>query len=102
MGNDPFAVQGGYDLVVSVKPDNENFVVIGGTNVYKIEDIVNDATFARIGGYATNRNYNDYNVGGPALHLHGGFATTTGESQSLAPISHVSFTRRWMDGWMDG
>ena len=38
----------------------------------------------------------------PALHLHGGFATTTGESQSLAPISHVSFTRRWMDGWMDG
>ena len=32
-GNDPFAVQGGYDLVVSVKPDNENFVRIGGTNV---------------------------------------------------------------------
>ena len=68
VGNDPFAVQGGYDLVVSVKPDNENFVVIGGTNVYKIEDIVNDATFARIGGYATNRNYNDYNVGGVDHH----------------------------------
>ena len=44
-GNDPFAIQGGYDLVVSVKPDNENFVVIGGTNVYKIENIVTDATF---------------------------------------------------------
>ena len=34
-GNDPFAIQGGYDLVVSVKPDDENFVTIGGTNVYK-------------------------------------------------------------------
>ena len=67
-GNDPFAVQGGYDLVVSVKPDNEDFVVIGGTNVYKIEDIVNDATFARIGGYANNTGYATYNVGGVKHH----------------------------------
>ena len=67
-GNDPFAVQSGYDLVISVKPDDENFVVIGGTNVYKIEDIVNDATFARIGGYATNVNYAVYEVGGVVHH----------------------------------
>ena len=67
-GNDPFAVQGGYDLVVSVKPDNEDFVVIGGTNVYKIEDIVNDATFARIGGYANNTGYATYSVGGVKHH----------------------------------
>ena len=52
-GNDPFSVQGGYDLVVSVKPDNENFVLIGGTGAYRIENIVNDATFTRIGGYAS-------------------------------------------------
>ena len=73
IGNDPFAVQGGYDLVVSVKPDNENFVVIGGTNVYKIENIVNDATFVRIGGYADNFGYALYNVGGvnhhPDIHV---------------------------------
>jgi len=67
-GNDPFAVQGGYDLVVSVKADDENFVVIGGTNVYKIEDIVNDATFARIGGYANNTGYATYSVGGVKHH----------------------------------
>ena len=67
-GNDPFAIQGGYDLVVSVKPDNENFVVIGGTNVYKIENIVNDATFVRIGGYADNFGYALYSVGGVNHH----------------------------------
>jgi len=67
-GNDPFAIQGGYDLVVTVKADNENFVVIGGTNVYKIEDIVNDATFVRIGGYADNTGYSTYAVGGVKHH----------------------------------
>ena len=67
-GNDPFAVQGGYDLVVSVKPDNENFVVIGGTNVYKIADITTDAMFTRIGGYLNNSGYALYNIGGIQHH----------------------------------
>ena len=62
-GNDPFSVQGGYDLVVSVKPDDEDFVVIGGTNAYKIADIVTDAAFTRIGGYASPDGYSLYNVG---------------------------------------
>ncbi|WGK65108.1 T9SS type A sorting domain-containing protein [Croceiramulus getboli] len=56
-GNDPFAVQGGYDLVVSVKPDDPNFVIIGGTNAYKIGDIETEAQFVRIGGYNSNSNY---------------------------------------------
>jgi hypothetical protein len=68
LGNDPFAIQGGYDLVVSVKADDENFVVIGGTNVYKIEDIVNDATFTRIGGYISNTSYAPYSFGGVEHH----------------------------------
>jgi len=67
-GNDPFAIQGAYDLVVSVKPDDENFVVIGGTNVYKIEDITNDAMFTRIGGYNSNTNYALYSNGGDTHH----------------------------------
>lgn len=58
--NDPFSVQGGYDLVVSVKPDNENFVVIGGSNAYKIENIVNDDTFKRFGGYRDHLGYTAY------------------------------------------
>ncbi len=67
-GNDPLAIQGGYDLVVSVKPDDENFVIIGGTNVYKIEDITTDPTFVRIGGYANNLSYALYSVGGTEHH----------------------------------
>lgn len=67
-GNDPFSIQGGYDLVVSVKPNDENFVIIGGTNVYKIEDITTDPTFVRIGGYASNASYALYSVGGTEHH----------------------------------
>ena len=63
-GNDPFSIQGGYDLVISVKPDNENFVVIGGTNIYKINNITTDAMFdRRIGGYKNNEGYSLYDVG---------------------------------------
>jgi hypothetical protein len=67
-GNDPFAIQGGYDLVVSVKPNDENFVVIGGTNVYKIPNITTATTFTRIGGYTSNRSYGLYDVGGTEHH----------------------------------
>lgn len=67
-GNDPFSIQGGYDLVISVKPDNANFLVIGGTNAYKINDIANDAMFSRIGGYASNNGYGLYSQGGVVHH----------------------------------
>ena len=67
-GNDPFAIQGGYDLVVSVNPTDEDFVVIGGTNIYKIGDIVNDATFTRIGGYNDNSGYALYDTAGGVAH----------------------------------
>ena len=52
-GNDPFSIQGGYDLVVSVKPDDENFVLVGGTGAYRIKDIEADDEFLRIGGYGS-------------------------------------------------
>lgn len=67
-GNDPFAIQGGYDLVVSVKPNDENFVVIGGTNAYKMADITAVGTFSRIGGYATAGGYAIYNTAGGVEH----------------------------------
>ncbi|GAA0872721.1 hypothetical protein GCM10009117_18680 [Gangjinia marincola] len=60
--NDPFSGQGGYDLVVSVKPDNENFVLIGGSNAYRIENIESDPEFLRIGGYLNNSGYALYNT----------------------------------------
>lgn len=50
-GIDPFAIQGGYDLEVSVSFDDENFVAIGGTSAYRIADIETDPEFEIIGGY---------------------------------------------------
>jgi hypothetical protein len=34
-GVDPIAVQGGYDMMVAVKPDDENAVFLGGTCLYR-------------------------------------------------------------------
>lgn len=67
-GNDPFAIQGGYDLVVAVKPNDENHVLIGGTNAYEIDDITNDNMFTRIGGYRNNQGYALYDAGGRQHH----------------------------------
>lgn len=67
-GNDPFSHQGSYDLVVSVKPDDENFVVIGGTNAYKISNIETSTMFQRIGGYISETSYGLYNKGGVDHH----------------------------------
>ena len=67
-GNDPFAVQNGYNLIVSVKPDDENFVVIGGVNAYKISDITTATTFTKIGGYKFPTNYAIYDEGGTEHH----------------------------------
>ena len=50
-GIDPFAIQGGYDIDISVNPSNENYVAIAGTSVYRIMDIENDPEFELIGGY---------------------------------------------------
>jgi hypothetical protein len=49
---DPFAIQGGYDLLLSVKPDNANFVLLGGTSLYRSTDGFTSTTNTSwIGGY---------------------------------------------------
>ena len=68
-GNNPLSIQGGYDLVVSVKPDNENFVVIGGTNAYRKTNITSAGRFTRIGGYASNSSYAKYTNHHPDIHV---------------------------------
>ena len=56
---DPITVQEGYDLFIAVKPNNPNFVLIGGTSLYRSTDgfaTANyDNTLSWIGGY--NRNF---------------------------------------------
>ncbi len=47
-----FHSQGGYDLLVKVKPDDENAVFIGGTNLYRSTDgFASGDNTAWIGGY---------------------------------------------------
>ncbi len=47
-----FASQGSYDLVVRVKPDDQNTVIIGGTNTYRNTNRFNDTSSTEmIGGY---------------------------------------------------
>jgi len=49
---DDFYVQGGYDLTVAVKPDDENVVLIGGTNLYRSTDAFSSLdNSTHIGGY---------------------------------------------------
>lgn len=60
-GNDPFAVQGGYDLVIAVKPDNPAVVFIGGTNAYRSTDgFTTPNSTTRIGGYTSTAGYSLY------------------------------------------
>ncbi|NOT52593.1 MAG: T9SS type A sorting domain-containing protein [Chitinophagaceae bacterium] len=65
-GNDPFAVQGGYDLVVAVKPDDPLTIFIGGTNAYRSSDA--GLTWTRIGGYASPASYALYASSHPDIH----------------------------------
>lgn len=50
---DKFSCQGSYDLVIKVKPSDPNFVLIGGTNLYRSTNGFSDpSTNKFIGGYA--------------------------------------------------
>jgi hypothetical protein len=49
---DPFTIQSGYDLVIAVKPDNPNFVLLGGTSLYRSTDgFATSTNTSWIGGY---------------------------------------------------
>ena len=49
---DPFAIQGGYDLFITIKPDNPNFILLGGTSLYRSTDgFASTANTSWIGGY---------------------------------------------------
>jgi hypothetical protein len=69
IGNDPFAAQGGYDLVVTVKPDDANTVFIGGSNIYRSTDgFATTGNTTRIGGYASSAGYALYTNSHSDIH----------------------------------
>ena len=52
---DPFAIQTGYDLFITVKPDNPNFVLLGGSSLYRSTDgFSTTANTSWIGGYGNS------------------------------------------------
>ena len=48
---DPFTIQGGYDLFITVKPNDPNFVILGGTSLYRSTNGFSSNATAWIGGY---------------------------------------------------
>src|SRR5688572_897736 len=49
---DPFTIQGGYDLYITVKPNDPNFVLLGGTSLYRSTNgFASAAATSWIGGY---------------------------------------------------
>lgn len=67
-----FDSQGGYDLLVKIKPDDENFVIIGGTDLWRDnKGFSGDASSVtlKIGGYKpTNTTYYSYTNQHPDQH----------------------------------
>lgn len=60
-GQGIYASQGSYNMMIAVKPDDENVVLIGGTNLYRSLDgfatpLDNDKNNQWIGGYAHDGN----------------------------------------------
>lgn len=56
---DNFSTQNGYDMLLSIKPDDAKFVIVGGVSLFKIHDVTNDSqTLAEkhIGGYGISDN----------------------------------------------
>lgn len=57
-----FNAQGGYDLIIKVKPDNPNVVFIGGTNLFRSTDGFTTLNNVQIGGYGIMTTLPYFNV----------------------------------------
>jgi hypothetical protein len=101
--------QGSYNQYVKVKPDNENFVVIGSTNVYRSTDaFASTANNRWIGGYSPANNVSRYPNHHPDNHSFiflpsnpltafsghdGGISKTTDISRNLTGNEPVAWTQ---------
>lgn len=71
-----FWTQAGYDMEIAVKPDDENFVLIGGTNLFRGRNGFNQSSYSSsekdeywIGGYSKSNNYSQYPNHHPDQHI---------------------------------
>jgi hypothetical protein len=64
-----FNSQGSYDLVIKIKPDDPDFVIIGGTNLYRSTDgFSTSGNTTWIGGYSPIKNVSIYPNQHPDQH----------------------------------
>ena len=77
---DPFTIQGGYDLFITVKPDDPNFVILGGTSLYRSTNgFASSAATSWIGGYGNTL---------PSLTFYGQTNNPTDASKWSHPDIH--------------
>jgi hypothetical protein len=68
-GSDPLRLQEGYNMVLSIKPNDPNTVIVGGTNLYRSSDgFASSNNTAWINGYSTSLTYQQYPNGHPDQH----------------------------------
>ncbi|MEO6289530.1 MAG: T9SS type A sorting domain-containing protein [Ginsengibacter sp.] len=71
-GLDPLALQGGYNMMIAVKPDNPNVVFVGGTNLYRSTDGFTTNTKTEwIGGYRKKNPITSETYPGSHADFHG-------------------------------
>ncbi len=67
--NEPFDSQGGYDLFLCVKPDNENFLIVNAVNMYVSTDgFATTANARRVAGYQPASENGTYPNHHPDIH----------------------------------
>ena len=77
---DPFTIQGGYDLFITVKPNDPNFVLLGGTSLYRSTNgFASTAATSWIGGYGNTL---------PTLTFYGQSANPSDPSKWSHPDIH--------------
>lgn len=68
-GSDPLTLQEGYNMLLAIKPNNPNSVIIGGTNLYRSTDgFASTINTAWINGYSNSLTYQQYPNGHPDQH----------------------------------
>lgn len=77
---DPFAVQGGYNLFITLKPNDPNFVILGGTSLYRSTNgFASTANTSWIGGYGNTL---------PSLSFYGQTSSFTDPGKWSHPDIH--------------
>ena len=83
-GVDPFAIQGGYDLMLAVKPDDANAVFLGGVNLFRSTNgFTTTAGTSWIGGYSNTGSSSPYK-----LSWYGSIANANDFSKWSHPDMH--------------